>query len=218
MGRVFAYQFTRRQQIVLLALCDHAKDNGTDARPGMKRLIWKTDYSKSEINRALRELREMGVIIPVKYMKGGRGRVVEWEINLANATLKAPLDDNLSDDANGMPDDTLSHKGSHGDAERVSPVRRKGVTNDTPTILNHHESSEREITHTHAYARADAPTREDGEYDPENLMDVRRWQRSREGRAYLFSRGVDVDSDKITTVRYMLRQWLKETEQEEVAL
>lgn len=119
MGRVFAYQFTHRQQTVLLAMADHANDDGTDVRPGMKRLMWKTSYCKSEVNRALRELREMGVLIPVRYANGGRGRVTEWEINLSAATQKPPLDDTLSGDEKGPPHDILSDKGSAIAAKRV---------------------------------------------------------------------------------------------------
>ena len=75
--------------LVLLALADHAHKNGAGARPSIARLAWKTNLSKSQVEKLMRSLRRRGVIKCVK--RGGNGRASEYELDFANAELKEPF-------------------------------------------------------------------------------------------------------------------------------
>ena len=90
MGLTYYYRFTRAQRNVLQALADHAKDDGTDVRPGVDSLAWKLDGDRRNIQKTMRELEEMGVLVPVSDKAGGRARPTEYEIHLSAAQLKPP--------------------------------------------------------------------------------------------------------------------------------
>jgi hypothetical protein len=89
MGQAFDLALTRSELIVLLALADHARDNGTGARPGIARLAWKTGTSKRQVERALNTLRQRGVIRRI--CGGGHGRATEYQILIAAGTPKPPF-------------------------------------------------------------------------------------------------------------------------------
>lgn len=88
MGGVFSLKLPRAQREVLLALADHAEDDGTGAHPSVARLAWKTDLSESQVQRHLRALEQLGVIEAVAHVRGGRGHATEYSIHLEKAPLK----------------------------------------------------------------------------------------------------------------------------------
>lgn len=86
MGDVFALKLSERQRLVLLALADHAADNGTGARPGIARICWKTDLKRRTVERILSQLRATGVI--EKVSGGGHRQAVEYKIILSAGEKK----------------------------------------------------------------------------------------------------------------------------------
>jgi hypothetical protein len=86
MGDVFALKLSERQRLILLALADHAADNGTGARPGIARICWKTDLKRRTVERILSQLRKIGVI--EKVSGGGHRQAVEYKIILSAGELK----------------------------------------------------------------------------------------------------------------------------------
>lgn len=86
MGQVWECQFTKAEQSVMLAMADHAKDDGTDCYPSIERIAWKTDYSTRQVQRVIKDLSERGILILIR--KGGRGRAAEYRIDLGKANIK----------------------------------------------------------------------------------------------------------------------------------
>ena len=79
MTRVWEHEFTHPQQSVMLALADHAHDDGTSIRPGLERVAWKTGYSLRQTKRIISSLREMGVLVMTR--NHGDGRPAEYRID-----------------------------------------------------------------------------------------------------------------------------------------
>ncbi len=73
MSVVWEYEFKPAEQQVMLALADHAHDDGTEIRPSVARLAWKTGYSERQVHRVLARLRDdLGILVLTK-KGGGRG-------------------------------------------------------------------------------------------------------------------------------------------------
>ena len=87
-GHCWYLRISRAERNILQLLCDHAKDDGTDCRPGLDRMSWMGDYSRAQIQRIMRVLERKRLIIPVGYVTGGRGHTTEYEIHLENGELK----------------------------------------------------------------------------------------------------------------------------------
>src|ERR1019366_2734086 len=63
MSAVFdADGLTSSEKIVALALADHCHDDGTEARPGLKRLEIKTALSRRTLQAVIKSLMEKGVL------------------------------------------------------------------------------------------------------------------------------------------------------------
>lgn len=91
MGEVWTLDLPRSERDVLLALADHAHDDGTSVKPGVPYLTWKTDLARSTVISALRSLEEKTIIVPV-LAGGGRGNVTEYRLDLAKSPRKPPFD------------------------------------------------------------------------------------------------------------------------------
>lgn len=118
------------EQLVLLALADHAHDDGSRCFPGVRYLAWKTNYSERQIQRALRSLESSGLITPVAFAAGGRGHATEYRINIEKGVKKSPYQATARVTSTTGKGDILSSKGDSYD--------RKGDSHVTPTVSNHH--------------------------------------------------------------------------------
>lgn len=56
MSECWTRQIHRSEREVLLVMCDHANDDGYNARPSIARIAWKTDISDRHIKRIVQEL------------------------------------------------------------------------------------------------------------------------------------------------------------------
>jgi hypothetical protein len=52
----------RLQKLVLLALADHANDDGTNVYPSIGRIVWKTGCSEMVVHRAIKSFLRLGVL------------------------------------------------------------------------------------------------------------------------------------------------------------
>lgn len=110
MAKVWECQFSKDEQSILLAMADHAQDDGTHCYPSVPWIAWKTDYSDRQVQRTIRKLCARGVLVLVR--RGGRGRGHEYRIVLSTAKAKAPF--------GGGKGDTVSPQLQKGDV--VSPI------------------------------------------------------------------------------------------------
>ncbi len=76
---------------VLLALARHANRDGTEARPGMDRLVALTSLSERAVRDNLRRLEDMQLIEAVAYLKGGRGMTTVYTIDAARIYADAEV-------------------------------------------------------------------------------------------------------------------------------
>jgi hypothetical protein len=89
MGAIYELALTSAQREVLLALADHADDDGGSVRPSHARIAWKLDRSVSSVQSITYQLIDLGVLKVVR--KPGPGHPTEYVIDLANAPRKAPF-------------------------------------------------------------------------------------------------------------------------------
>jgi hypothetical protein len=125
MTQVWEIQLPLAEKVVLMALADHAHDDGTGAKPGVPYLAWKTDCSDRTVQRALATLEALKLIRPIEHEKGGWRYATGYTLSLDNAPRKPPL---------------VLVKGR----QSVTPVTRKGVTDTTRGVT---PATERGDTH-----------------------------------------------------------------------
>jgi hypothetical protein len=88
MGEVWELKIDHATSHVLLAMADHARDDGSRCFPSVGYLSWKTNYSLRQVQRILANLEDTGIIIPVAYQNGGGGFATEYQLVLAAAPRK----------------------------------------------------------------------------------------------------------------------------------
>lgn len=71
MGLVWELDLEKPLKFTLLALADHADHNGDGARPSVGLLAWKTGDTRRTIQRHLRQLEGLGLIVPIYAPTGG---------------------------------------------------------------------------------------------------------------------------------------------------
>lgn len=86
MAQVWERKLSKAEQSVLLAMADHAQDDGSRCYPSVDWIAWKTDYSARQVQRTIKELCARGVLLVVRGY--GRGRPVEYRIVLSKTEAK----------------------------------------------------------------------------------------------------------------------------------
>jgi len=109
MAEVWTRDLPHPDQAILLALADHADDEGGSVFPSVKLVAWKTGYSTRQVQRIIRDLESRGALILVA--AAVRYRANEYRIDLEAVPMKAPFRDR---------DDT------------VSPLADSGMTSTPP--------------------------------------------------------------------------------------
>ena len=84
--------FSRRAKVVLLAMADHADPKGGSIYPSVATLGEETGYAGRSVQLALSELRQAEVIREVANHRGGRGRVVHYEIDMERVQFLQGVD------------------------------------------------------------------------------------------------------------------------------
>lgn len=91
MAEVWTLELRHEQQSVLLALADHAHDDGTHCFPSIDYLAWKTAYDRRTVQRTMRALEASGLIKSVGSTGGGRGHATEYVILTRKGVRKSPF-------------------------------------------------------------------------------------------------------------------------------
>ncbi len=82
------------EMLVLQALADHADENGGSVYPGVDLIAWKTGLSRRGVQKTLRRLEEIKVILdvhPERKKVGGYENSTEYQIQIDKGEPKAPL-------------------------------------------------------------------------------------------------------------------------------
>jgi hypothetical protein len=85
MSRVFELEIPAMEKFVLLAMADHARDDGTGCYPSLGRLARKTSLSERGVRKVIRRLESRHLLASKGKSKGGRGVTVEYDLKLEKA-------------------------------------------------------------------------------------------------------------------------------------
>lgn len=133
MGRAFYVPLDGTSRLVLLALADHANDDGSSVHPGLRRLQAKTGTSRATVQRALKHLEGHGLIKACGYRRGGRGKATAWSVNVGLIRMWSDL---FEDDPDAWERVSQRHclerKECHLEPETVSPGAQNSITAVTP--------------------------------------------------------------------------------------
>lgn len=86
MSQVWERDFPGDVKLVLLAMADHADDDGDNIFPSVARIAAKCNVSERTVQRHLAKLREQGVL-EVQRPGSGRGNPTKYRINLKGVRL-----------------------------------------------------------------------------------------------------------------------------------
>lgn len=87
LGRIWDLVLTPAQQIVMLALADHADHVGGSIKPGVPLVAWKTGYSERQVRRIMHELETSGLLVKEQER---RGKPTVYRIDLSKGVPKEP--------------------------------------------------------------------------------------------------------------------------------
>ena len=130
MSQVWELDIDHSEMIVLLAMADHADDDGQNCYPSNAYLAWKTGYSDRQVRRVLRTLESTGIITRVAHEEGGRGLATEYRLNPEKGDKKSAFMADKRRTSTTQKGDILSIKADMG-------VHKGGHSYVPPTISNH---------------------------------------------------------------------------------
>ena len=152
MAEVWSLALSHSEQSVLLVMADHADDDGARCYPSVALIAWKTGYKERQVQRAMKSLRDAGIMTPVSHTKGGstrdgRGYATEYVIDLGKGVKKTPFVNRftvrVTVDVKATPPSEVRRVSST--TGRVSSKTTKDVPQDTPTVKEpSKETSEKE--------------------------------------------------------------------------
>lgn len=79
-------------RLLLLALADHADDEGNNVYPSVEHLAWKVGYSGRQVRRNLQILRDEMKVLELVESGGGRGKSNRYRLHLDACEYKQPYD------------------------------------------------------------------------------------------------------------------------------
>jgi hypothetical protein len=138
---VWDYDLKHGEQAVLLAMADHANEDGTGMWPSNALLAYKTGYSERSVKRIKAQLREKGVLVIVR--RASRHRPTEYRFDWSKARPKPPFGGPVDNSNEGGQDDTpKAPRGDTSDTEGCQE-RQLGVTvvSPEPSRTNNRTSS-----------------------------------------------------------------------------
>jgi Helix-turn-helix domain len=152
MGAVFDLDIPASWKLVLLAMADHAHDDGTSCYPSIETLARKTSQSRRGVQKIMRRLEEAGLIEPSKVSRGGRRRSTEYTLTLANSEPRSRF-------PSTQPRTTVPETANHS-APNSEPQRSQPRTGFARTYKNHQEPS---VNLARLSPRSSTPPVENGE-------------------------------------------------------
>src|SRR5438128_4778856 len=89
MNEVYGKELTHAEQAILLAMADHADDDGNNCFPSVDRIAYKTGYKWRNVVRVMRQLQERGALVVT--CQGGGKKANEYSIRLTALSNKPPF-------------------------------------------------------------------------------------------------------------------------------
>jgi hypothetical protein len=82
MAAVFGLEISASEKLVLLAMADHARDDGTGCYPSVETLARKTSQTRRGVQKIMRKLENSRLIEPSNVSRGRN--TTEYRITLGN--------------------------------------------------------------------------------------------------------------------------------------
>ena len=135
-GKVYDIYLPHDQQAIMIALAEVVSMIGEHIHPSIDYLAWKTGYHRRNVQKILRKLEELQLLIPVAYEQGGRGLATVYEMHLENGTTKPPFQRRERPKKDGVSA-TVSDGQKDGDMTTLSEKSAKRVASHTQRVASH---------------------------------------------------------------------------------
>lgn len=139
MAQVWWLDLTHSKRMMLLALADHAHDDGTQCYPGVRYLAWKTGYSERQVRRILASLEANGLIAAQGEKLGGRGHATEYHLHFEKGSKKSPYRPKKGDTTTLFGNENGDIREAKGDISNANPdiamsPQPSRETSDEPSV------------------------------------------------------------------------------------
>ena len=124
MAMVWEQSLPPGEKFLLLALADHARDDGSRCYPSVDRLRRKCSCSERTVQRLLRKLEREGLIVVVANRCGGRGKATEYRIQVEKLDTYPSVFQGKGD--NATPFSESEHANGDIDARKGDVPAAKG--------------------------------------------------------------------------------------------
>jgi hypothetical protein len=123
--------FYASDKLVLLSIASHANDANREAWPSVETIMWQTGLSRRAVQRALRNLERLEIIIPTTTKLGGTRNSVHYFVADVNSpgVQKALLEKQRHRDA------VNKSKGRHSDAVQQRLNETEPRLSDAPNSV-----------------------------------------------------------------------------------
>ena len=178
---VWDYEFDHSEQSVVIALADHAHDDGTNIRPSVARIAWKTGYSDRQVRRILAGLRDKGFLVLV--YPSDRRSPNEYKFDWSQIKKKEPfsLAQNRGDNLSPLPKSGVTSEDLGVTSETVrGDIAVSGKPSLEPSYLNLNTPSispptdfsdfEGSRNSDHCHEREGDPAFDEIEFEPEGSV------------------------------------------------
>ncbi len=170
------------------SLADHADHEGKSIFPSVALIEWKTGYKRRQVQRILRDLRDMGVLVVVK--KAGQHRPTEYKFNWKKAKKKAPFrgvidapdaslvaSSSVIDDARGVivktPEPSLKPPINEPIYEDIDPKpKRMPKKKQDPLVKAIADVTDTDLKGNYSWLSKQAKALWEGDYTPEDVYSV----------------------------------------------
>jgi hypothetical protein len=139
MVKVWEHEFPHPEQAVMLALADHAHDNGEGIHPAIDRIAWKTGYARRNVQLILKRLKGSGVVVETKPAtpKEPAHLKFDWSKAQPKPSYEAYKAGKQKNSEQGCKDDTPDEDGDTNQGYKDDTPDEDGDTNqgykdDTP--------------------------------------------------------------------------------------
>lgn len=125
---------SKPEKLLLVAMADHGTNDGLGVYPGNSLMALKTSDTIRNTQKVLANLTELDLILKTKYQFGGRGKAVEWALNVDHIYTVAK--------AHGWTQRRVSSRAPFASKKGGATAQKGGATaqkdgpDDTPTFRN----------------------------------------------------------------------------------
>ncbi len=141
MGAVWDLDLPANEQIVLLALADHADHAGNNVFPSNGLVAWKCGISSRSVTRIKKQLCDRGILVTVSEEAG---RVKEHRINLSAGKLKQPFESEWTKNSEPTPCQSVTPDKSNPLTDGAQPPDKNGNSAANPLTAACHPNRHKE--------------------------------------------------------------------------